>query len=203
MDSTVLAWRRQKRTELIAARQAMPAVARHNAAEIIVEKLTRIVLPRVKRGLGLYWPIRYEVNLLSWARDLAKSGGVDLCLPVVVVKKSPVEYWRWVPDEPMQKGVWDIPVPAQRDVLAPDVVLAPLVGFDRAAFRLGYGGGYFDRTLAAADPRPVAVGIGYASGLLDTIYPQAHDIPMHAILTEAQDIVPAAWADNGMANHAK
>lgn len=192
MDRAIIAWRRQKRLELIAARQAMPAAARHAAAEIIAGKLTRMALPRARLALGLYWPIRQEVNLLSWARALARSGAVTLCLPVVVAPKSPVEYWRWVPDEPMHKGVWDIPVPAQRDVLAPDVVLAPLVGFDGAAYRLGYGGGYFDRTLAAATPRPFAIGIGYAAGRLDSIQPQAHDIPMHAILTEADDILPAA-----------
>lgn len=203
MDSTVRAWRRQKRAELIAERQAMPAATRRDAANIIAGKLTRHVVTRVKRALGLYWPIRHEVNLLSWARGLAKSGLVELCLPVVVKAKAPVEYWRWVPDAPMRKGVWDIPIPAQRELLGPDVVLAPLVGFDRAAFRLGYGGGYFDRTLAATNPRPIAVGIGYAAGLLDTIFPQPHDIPMHAILTEALDIVPTAWANNDEADHAQ
>ena len=203
MDSTVLGWRKQKRTELIAARQAMSAAACHGATATIGEKLSRVVLPRVTIALGMYWPIRHEVNLLSWARGLAQSGRVTLCLPVVVARQAPVEYWRWVPDGPMEKGAWDIPVPAQREVMHPDVVLAPLVGFDRAGFRLGYGSGYFDRTLAAADPRPTAIGVGYMACGLDTIFPQAHDIAMHAIITEGEDILPAALAGNAGGEHAR
>jgi 5,10-methenyltetrahydrofolate synthetase len=88
----------------------------------------------------------------------------------------------------MQSGFWNIPMPKQRDLLAPDVVIAPLVGFDRAGYRLGYGGGYFDRTLAAASPRPFAVGLGYADSALETIYPQTHDIRMNLIVTEESAI---------------
>jgi 5-formyltetrahydrofolate cyclo-ligase len=93
----------------------------------------------------------------------------------------------------MQSGVWNIPTPKHRDLLAPDVVIAPLVGFDCAGYRLGYGGGYFDRTLAACSPRPFTVGFGYADSALETIYPQAHDIRMNLIVTEESAIrAPAA-----------
>ncbi len=87
----------------------------------------------------------------------------------------------------MRAGFWNILTPERRDVLRPDLVLAPLVGFDRANYRLGYGGGYFDRTLAALDPRPFAVGVGFSLGRLETIDPQPHDIPMNAIITECSD----------------
>jgi 5,10-methenyltetrahydrofolate synthetase len=70
--------------------------------------------------------------------------------------------------------------------MVPGHVIAPLVGFDESGFRLGYGGGYFDRTLAAASPRPFAIGLGYADSALPTIYPQVHDIPMNLIVTEAE-----------------
>ena len=84
----------------------------------------------------------------------------------------------------MQRGIWNIPIPREREVLMPDAVIVPLVGFDERGFRLGYGGGYFDRTLAAAAPRPYAIGLGYADAAMQTIYPQAHDIPMNLIVTD-------------------
>jgi 5-formyltetrahydrofolate cyclo-ligase len=84
----------------------------------------------------------------------------------------------------MQTGPWNIPIPKQRDVLTLDAVIVPLVGFDARGYRLGYGGGYFDRTLAAAARRPLAIGLGYADSQLPTIYPQPHDIPMNLIVTD-------------------
>ncbi|MEZ5592020.1 MAG: 5-formyltetrahydrofolate cyclo-ligase [Gammaproteobacteria bacterium] len=75
-------------------------------------------------------------------------------------------------------------MPKKREVVEPDVLLVPLVGFDDKAYRLGYGGGYFDRTIAAMRQRPLAIGIGYELARLNTIYPQPHDIPMDAIVTE-------------------
>ena len=62
--------------------------------------------------------------------------------------------------------------------------LAPLVGFDSCGYRLGYGGGYYDRTLAAATPKPLAIGVGFELSRLDTIHPQPHDVPMDFIVTE-------------------
>jgi 5,10-methenyltetrahydrofolate synthetase len=69
--------------------------------------------------------------------------------------------------------------------VTPQAVLAPLVGFDRECYRLGYGGGYFDRTLAALLPRPLAIGVGFELSLIETIYPQDFDVPMDLIVTEA------------------
>ena len=74
----------------------------------------------------------------------------------------------------------------------PDVLLAPLVGYDLRGFRLGYGGGFYDRTLAAMPRRPVTLGVGFALGVLETICPQAHDIPMDVVITEQQAAVRRA-----------
>ena len=79
----------------------------------------------------------------------------------------------------------NIPIPESRRTVVPQAVLAPLVGFDRDCYRLGYGGGYFDRTLAALKPRPWAIGVGFELSQLETIYPQDFDIPMDLIVTEA------------------
>jgi len=84
----------------------------------------------------------------------------------------------------MARGLWKIPYPADGPEVQPGIVIAPLVGFDRQGFRLGYGGGFFDRTLARLAPRPLVIGLGYASSALDTIFPQPHDIGMDWIVTD-------------------
>ena len=84
----------------------------------------------------------------------------------------------------MQRGLWNIPIPREREVVTPEALLVPMVGFDRARYRLGYGGGYYDRTLAAAVPRPHTIGVAYADSELATIHPQSHDIPLNLIVTD-------------------
>ncbi|HET9389454.1 MAG TPA: 5-formyltetrahydrofolate cyclo-ligase, partial [Steroidobacteraceae bacterium] len=132
--------------------------------------------------LGLYWPIRGEIDLRELARRHVAAGGV-VGLPVVVQKAAPVEFWRWQPGVAMQRGLWNIPVPPKRDPVVPALLVIPLVGFDASRFRLGYGGGFYDRSLAAAHPRPRTIGIGFADQQLPTIYPQHHDIAMDAVVT--------------------
>ena len=84
----------------------------------------------------------------------------------------------------MVRGFWNIMVPQRRLTVIPDVVLAPLVGFS-GLYRLGHGGGYFDRTLAAMQPRALAIGVGAEACRLKGYVPQAHDIAMDVIVTEA------------------
>jgi len=188
--SEVTAWRREKRAELLAMRERLSSHERDSAAQIIGRKLDHLYASLTPATIGLYWPIKHEPGLLSWGRALTRSADVRLCLPVVVAPRSPLEYWRWVPGDSMQTGFWNIPRPAHRDVVVPDLILAPLVGFDRANYRLGYGGGYFDRTLAVLPKRPVVVGIGYAFSALPTIFPQPHDVALDVILTEQPDDTP-------------
>ena len=175
-------WRTRTREELIRRRMALSPDARRTLSMRACTRLTQAVDLSGYRVLGFCWPIRGEFDVRSVAEQHIARGGA-VALPVVVQKAAPVEFWRWHPGAPMQKGVWNIPIPKERDVLMPDAVLVPLVGFDERRFRLGYGGGYFDRTLAAAVPRPYAIGLGYADAALPTIYPQGHDIPMDLIVT--------------------
>ncbi len=191
MDPTVGSWRRQRRATLLGMRPAISLDERQRAAEIIARKLDEIVAAQGIATIGLYWPIKQEINLLPWAG--AQKRKLTLCLPVVVTPKAPLEYWRWAPGDNMARGIWNIPVPAQRDVVPPDLMLAPLVGFDQARYRLGYGGGYFDRTLESISKRPIVIGIGYDFSALDTIFPQPHDIPMDAVLTEHRELLPSDW----------
>jgi len=178
----VAAWRQQKRLELYAARKALSPDERRRAAVVIGDRLDDLFARDKPVLVGLYWPIRFEPNLLSWAQSRART--LRFCLPVVVERGSPLEYWRWAPGDPMQSAVWGIQVPARRDVVMPDVMIAPLLGFDRDRYRLGNGGGYFDRTLAERTDDPCVIGVGYASSEIETIHPQPHDRPMDVILTE-------------------
>ena len=178
----VAAWRGETRARLYAAREALTAGQRHDAARRIAEALDRHCTAHEPEWVGLYWPIKHEPNLLAWARERSKT--LSFCLPVVVARGQPLEYWRWTPGDETRSGVWGIQVPLNRDVVTPDLMIAPLVGFDRARYRLGNGGGYFDRTLAALVDRPFVIGVGYAFSELETIHPQAHDMPMDMTVTE-------------------
>jgi 5-formyltetrahydrofolate cyclo-ligase len=84
----------------------------------------------------------------------------------------------------MERGAYGIPYPRDSAVLRPDLLLMPPVGIDAQGFRLGYGGGYFDRTLAAQHPRPLCVAVGFEISRIPSIQPQAHDIGMDALVTE-------------------
>ena|SRR6185312_2939259 len=175
-------WRKAERERLLALRQDMPASQRRLLGEKI-EAGVKAALAAAPGPLGVYWPFRAEFDprgIVEWA----VAAGRVVALPVVVDRKGPLEYRAWKPGEPLVDGVWNIPVPEKRELVVPEAVLAPLVGFDAACYRLGYGGGYFDRTLAALKPRPMAIGVGFAMQELATIHPQDFDIPMDVIVTE-------------------
>jgi 5-formyltetrahydrofolate cyclo-ligase len=181
--SVVQAFRKAKRAELIARRSALGFHDRAAYGESLTAQLLATLKLRAYLVLGFYWPIRGELDLRNLARRHVDAGGIA-ALPVVVEKDAPVEFWQWRPGATMQRGFWNIPVPAKRRVVVPGALLIPLVGYDAAGYRLGSGGGYYDRTLAATEPRPLCVGVGYAEAELGTIYPQPHDVPMDLIVTE-------------------
>lgn len=176
-------WRKLVRNELLQRRTALSADTRRALGECASSQLAQALDLKTYNVLGFCWPIRGEFDVRGIAKQHLLDGG-QVALPVVVEKSAPLEFWRWHPGIPMQAGIWNIPIPKERDVLMPDAVIAPLVGFDESGFRLGYGGGYFDRTLAAAAPRPYAIGLGYEDSALQSIYPQRHDIPMNLIVTD-------------------
>jgi 5-formyltetrahydrofolate cyclo-ligase len=176
-------WRKRKREELIQQRMALSAETRRALGERAIAQLIQAVDLDDYAVLGFCWPMRGEFDVRGLAQRHLAQGG-DVAIPVVVQRSAPIEFWRWRPGASMAKGIWDIPIPRDRAMVMPDVVLVPLVGFDASGFRLGYGGGYFDRTLAAARLRPCAIGLGYEDSLLPTIFPQHHDIAMDLIVTD-------------------
>jgi 5-formyltetrahydrofolate cyclo-ligase len=182
-QAEVKTWRRGERERLIAARMAVPAPQRREWGERIATAVQGIVGERAGI-LGVYWPFRAEFDPRPLI-DVLTVAGRAVALPVVVDRRGPLEYRSWRPGESLIAGVWDIPIPEKREVVVPAMVLAPLVGFDREGYRLGYGGGYFDRTLAALNPRPMAIGVGFGFQEIATIHPQPFDIAMDVIATEA------------------
>lgn len=181
-------WRKAERARLIAEREALTDAARAAADPAIAGHLDRVLTDRFGGADGMvlagFWPIRAEPDLRGWmARQSAL--GVRIALPVVTGKDQPLIFRPWTPEAEMRAGRWNIPEPATDATATPQIVLAPLVGWDAARFRMGYGGGFYDRTLSNLHPRPFAIGIGLDAGRLPTIYPQPHDLAMDLIVTEA------------------
>ena len=177
-------WRKAERARLIEARLALPADVRAAMSERIAEGIDAIIGDVAGRTVSLYWPFRGEPDLRGWMNSLAARGGVA-ALPIVVAKGEPLIFRAYKQGDRLEKGVWNIPIPAEGEPVLPDIVISPIVGIDPQNYRLGYGGGFFDRTLATMPRKPLVIGIGYELQRIATIYPQSHDSPMDRIVTEA------------------
>ena len=184
MDPDVRRWRKAERERLIAARLQIPAPVRLQHAERIAEGLDAVIGEISGKMVSLYWPFRGEPDLRPWIASLNARGGMT-ALPLVIEKAHPLLFRAYKPGDRLEKGVWNIPIPADGPEVVPDIVIAPVVGIDPRKYRLGYGGGFFDRTLAALSRKPLVIGIGYEMQRIPTIYPQWNDIPMDAVVTEA------------------
>jgi 5-formyltetrahydrofolate cyclo-ligase len=179
----VATWRRSRREELIAARLEIPADTRSSYSEAIAGALDRELDDIEGKAVSLYWPFRGEPDLRPWM-ERATARGATCLLPIVVEKRKPLIFKSWKQGEKLDRGIWNIPIPTEGREMMPDIVISPLVGFDPSLYRLGYGGGFFDRTLAAHPGRPLVIGVGYSSQHIPTIHPQPHDIAMTRIITE-------------------
>jgi 5-formyltetrahydrofolate cyclo-ligase len=177
-------WRRAQRRRLIAARLAMAPGMREAASQAIERALTARFPPGAEALVGAYWPIQGEFDPLPYLTRCLEAGA-KAALPAAAELGAPLEYRPWTPGVPMETGRWDILHPAKGPAVTPSLLIVPLLGFDAARHRLGYGGGFFDRTLALVRPRPKAVGLGFEAGRLPTLSPLSHDQPMDVIITEA------------------
>ncbi len=185
------AWRRGERARLIARRMAMDEAAHAAASDAITEAFLARFDPATLGLVGGYWPIRREYDCRALLRRVVDAGG-ETALPMTPGPRDPLQFRPWTPDTEMATGRWDIPHPAAGAAVRPEVLLIPLVGFDARGYRLGYGGGFYDRTLAAPPQRPLTVGLGFEIGRLPSIRPGPHDIPMDVIITEAGVVRDAA-----------
>jgi len=176
------AWRRALRREMLARRATLDATTHAGRSRRIVEHLlAALPLPRC---VAFCWPIKHEPDVRAAVEAWAKQG-VQAALPVVVDSDAPLAFRVWTSETPLGADRYGIPTPLAGDFVQPDLVLMPLNAFDAAGYRLGYGGGYFDRTLAALQPRPVAVGVGFELNRVASIRPESHDQRLDWIITEA------------------
>ena len=168
--------------------------------------------------IGAYWPIKGEFDplpaLYRWQEDavlspefkenmpLAQEGRAQLAtesiagrsprkigLPVVDKLHKTLTFHAWYPGCPMEEDAYGIPKPKDTEVIVPTLLFVPCVGYGPGGYRLGYGGGFYDRTLATLSPRPVTVGLGYSHGWLPDMEPEPHDIPLDVLLNDKG----AAW----------
>jgi 5-formyltetrahydrofolate cyclo-ligase len=137
--------------------------------------------------VGFCWPVKNEADLrplmLEWLAE-GRSGFAAL-LPVVIEPAAPLAFRAWTPDSVLIADRYGIPTPAAGELLVPQALLLPVNGFDAAGYRIGYGGGFFDRTLAALTPRPLTIGIGFELSRVDSIHPEPHDQRLDAMVSEA------------------
>ena len=177
------------RREATARRDALPAAERQQAAEAIAVRPFPIAIPPGAIVSG-FMPLKSEINPLALLRKLAEAGAT-LALPAVAGKGKPLTMRAWAFGGPLASGVWGIrePMPDAPEV-DPDILIVPLLAFDRRGHRLGYGAGYYDMTLTALRAKKpiVAIGIGYAAQEVEAVPTTPRDAPLDLVLTERETI---------------
>src|SRR5688500_5564977 len=184
MDPTALkAWRRSERERLIAARLAINPEMLDSWRRRMDGYLERSFPGLAGCRLAFCWPIKGEYDARHLARTLRARGALT-ALPVVVAPRTPLAFREWHPGIELAKGALDIPYPVGSEQVTPEAVLLPMNGWDAQGYRLGYGAGFFDRTLASLAKKPLVIGVSYELANMDTIYPQSWAIPVDYLVTE-------------------
>lgn len=175
--------RKALREHALQRREQLPVERRERLSVRIGGHLDALIATLQPRTLGFCWPYRAEPDLRPWVQAwLAAAPARVAALPVVLERHAPMVFRAWVPGVPMTLDRHGIPHPADGETVQPEVLLIPLNAFDDRGYRLGYGGGYFDRTLAGM--RTIAVGVGFEIGRVPSTLPQEHDRPMDWLVTE-------------------
>jgi 5-formyltetrahydrofolate cyclo-ligase len=181
--------KRSLRQRLIEQRLAMPDRAERCD---LLQRVMRIwLVNRPDTVIGAYWPIKGEFDPLPalhrWKEDgelLDERQLRRIGLPVVDKMHKTLKFHAWYPGCPMEEDAYGIPKPKDTEVIVPTLLFVPCVGYGTGGYRLGYGGGFYDRTLASLEPRPYTVGLGFTNGFLDELDPEPHDVPLDAILND-------------------
>jgi 5,10-methenyltetrahydrofolate synthetase len=162
------------------------------ALTLALQQVMRIwLIGREDTMIGAYWPIKGEFDPLPalhrWKEDgelLEQQTRRRIGLPVVNKLHKTLTFHAWYPGCPMEPDAYDIPKPKDTETLVPTLLFVPCVGFGPGGYRLGYGGGFYDRTLATLTPKPITVGLGFSHGYIEDLESEPHDIALDAILTE-------------------
>lgn len=164
----------------------------------LLQRVMRIwLVHRTDIVIGAYWPIKGEFDPLPalhrWKEDgelLDEPQPRRIGLPVVDKLHKTLKFHVWFPGCPMEEDAYGIPKPKDTEVIVPTLLFVPCVGYGTGGFRLGYGGGFYDRTLAALEPRPYTVGLGFTNSFLAELEPEPHDVPLDAILNDNGAVWP-------------
>ena len=159
------------------------------------EQLQRVMrfwlVDRQDTVIGAYWPIKGEFDPLPalhrWKEDgelLEEPQLRRIALPVINKEHKTLTFHAWYPGCPMEEDAYGIPKPKDTELIVPTLLFVPCVGYGPGGYRLGYGGGFYDRTLAVLEPHPFTVGLGFTHGFLEDLLPDEHDIPLDAILND-------------------
>jgi len=176
-------WRKVERERLVRAREALDPATLERFRLSMDASLQRSFPGLARAKVALCWPIRGEYDARHVARTLREHGALT-ALPVVVAMRQPLIFREWHPGVTLAMGALDIPYPVDSPEVTPEAVLLPMNGWDEAGYRLGYGAGFFDRTLASLAKRPVIIGVSYELAKMPTIHPQSWDIPVDWLVTE-------------------
>ncbi len=176
-------WRKAERERLVATRSALDQETLERYRQAIDAHLERSFPGLASAKLAFCWPIKGEYDARHLVKTLRERGALT-ALPVVVAPRQPLVFREWHPGVELAMGPLDIPYPANSPEMIPDAVLLPMNGWDSGGYRLGYGAGFFDRTLASLPKKPAVIGVTYELARMDTIHPQSWDIPADWIVTE-------------------
>lgn len=179
----LVSYRKDLREILIKKRMHMSLNEHISANEIISINLYKLLDILDINMLAFYWPHKCEFNGLHIMNALHRLRGIKICLPFVEARERPLKFLEWSPTTEMSFGKLQIPYPKNTSELSPDTLIIPMVGFDLSGHRLGYGGGYYDKTLSNI-PQALKVGVAFELSRISNIFPQWHDIPMDFIVTE-------------------
>lgn len=179
--------RRALRKQLVERRLALPPEDCARLSAAICAHLKAGFPQLTGMRVGFCWPVKNEPDLrplmCSWIES--RNAGFAALLPVVVEPGAALAFRAWTPDSRLEPDRYGIPAPVEGEFLVPEALLIPVNAFDAAGYRIGYGGGFFDRTLASLQPSPLSIGVGFELSRVDSIGPQAHDKRLDAMVSEA------------------
>lgn len=183
MDKTAL------RRRLVEQRRNMED--RLHRSDLLQQVMRIWLVDRPDAVIGAYWPIKGEFDPLPilhrWKEDgelLDKPLRRRIGLPVINKETKTLTFHVWYPGCPMEEDAYGIPKPKDTEVIQPTLLFVPCVGYSAGGYRLGYGGGFYDRTLATLQPKPFTVGLGFREAYVDDFEPEVHDQPLDAILND-------------------
>lgn len=178
------AFRQNLRRDMITRRMALATETHATLSAAVRLRVDQAFPALAELIVGFCWPVQNEPDLLPLVSELIARGG-RVVLPVVVRPGAPLAFREWWPDQPLIPDRYGIPTPTDGDFLVPQALLLPVNAFDATNHRIGYGGGFFDRTLASLSPRPLTIGVGFDFQRVASIRPEAHDLPLDTMVTES------------------